>query len=277
MFACSGGPGPGAFGAFGGGPGGGAYDDFAKDMEALDLKEEAQRLQRDGNLEKALPLMKKSVALREASHTICLSLSELADLYIEMLKLDEAEATGRRMLQEAHRYDAANQTRIANDILAEIAKERPLDLAYGTCVQLHDLISRPELNSQEGIIRGKRENGRYIVEVSSSRMLLQRKNFSHAMRIVQISISKEEDGKVLITGTILSGQRCASVRLGSLQDLAAADLRRRVAEQMQCQPRTVKLVLASGACIEDSHVGDAMLLLEAEGKSNSSTSVAPGN
>ena len=66
-------------------PGMSALDLFATNMEAIDLKEEAQRLQRKGDYERALPPMLRSVALREGTHTICLSLSELADLYLEML------------------------------------------------------------------------------------------------------------------------------------------------------------------------------------------------
>ncbi len=58
-------------------------------------------------------------------------------------------------------------------------------MTYGTCVQLHDLASKPQLNGQEGVIRGKQTSGRYLVEVNSSMVLLQRKNFSHAMRVVQ--------------------------------------------------------------------------------------------
>ncbi len=95
-------------------------------MEAIDLKKEAQRLQYEGDYERALPLMLRSVALREGTHTICLSLSELVDLHLEMLQLDEAEATCRRMLKEAHRYDEINQTRIANQYLDDISKARAL-------------------------------------------------------------------------------------------------------------------------------------------------------
>ncbi len=60
-------------------------------MEALDYKEDAQRLQALGLYDEALPLMLRSVRLRENSHTLCLSLSELAELYLDMLKPEEAE------------------------------------------------------------------------------------------------------------------------------------------------------------------------------------------
>ena len=55
-------------------------------MEALGYKEEAQRLQALGIYDEALPLMLRSVRLCENSHTLCLSLSELAELYLDMLK-----------------------------------------------------------------------------------------------------------------------------------------------------------------------------------------------
>ena len=89
------------------------------------------------------------------------------------------------MLKEAHRYDEINQTRIANQYLNDISKARALELTYDTCVQLHDLASKPQLNGQEGVIRGRQSSGEYMVKVSNSTILLQRKNFSHAMRVVQ--------------------------------------------------------------------------------------------
>ena len=87
----------------------GSVRGFANDMAALDLKEAAQRLQMHGNFAQALPLMLESVAMREYNHTLCLSLSELAELYLDMLKLDEAQETCCRMMREAHRYDEDQQ------------------------------------------------------------------------------------------------------------------------------------------------------------------------
>ena len=95
--------------------------DWIDTMHAIALKEEAQRLQRAGNFEAALPLMLESVEMRRESHTICLSLSELGELYLDMLKLDEAEAAAHRMLHEAFRYDTEQQTRIAGEIIRDIA------------------------------------------------------------------------------------------------------------------------------------------------------------
>ena len=84
----------------------GSVGGFANDMAALDLKEAARRLQVHGNFAQALPLMLESVAMREYSHTLCLSLSEIAELCLNMPKLDEAQETCHRMMREARRYDA---------------------------------------------------------------------------------------------------------------------------------------------------------------------------
>lgn len=70
---------------------------WANEMKAIDLKEEAQRMkmngrfeavllfQAQGYFERALPLMLKSVSMRENSDTLCLSLSELAGVRREQL------------------------------------------------------------------------------------------------------------------------------------------------------------------------------------------------
>ena len=92
------------------------------------------------------------------SHTLCLSLSQLGDLYPEMLKLDEAERTAQRMLREARRYDTDNQTRIANEILRDVAKDRSLGLLYGTPVKIHSSIGQAGLNGHVGEVRGESQS-----------------------------------------------------------------------------------------------------------------------
>ena len=154
---------------------------FVNDMKALDLKEEAQRLQERGAFEEALPLMLNSVAIRENSHTLCLSLSELGDIYLQMLHFDEAAATARRMVEEAHRYDAAQQTHIANKIFEDVTKGRAIGLMYGASVQLSGLARRQDLNGQIGVLRSTREdNSRYYVDVGSTRLLVQRRHLRPA-------------------------------------------------------------------------------------------------
>jgi hypothetical protein len=152
-------------------------------MQAIDWKEQALQLQSTGHLEDALPLMLKSVALRENSHTLCLSLSELADLYLEMLKFSNAEEAARRMLTEAHRYDTLGQTRIASEILADIEKEKKTGLEHGTTVRLCHLANRAELNGKIGIVRGKRRNtNQFYVDVEDRRLLVHPKNISWQMQ-----------------------------------------------------------------------------------------------
>ena len=124
------------------------------DWRALDLKEAAQALWRRGYLEEALPLAQESARLREDSSLICLSLSELGCIYLEMLKIDEAEQTARRMLREAHRYDTLRQTRLAKAILADAEEERRHGFYYGNMVTLNGL-ANVEMNGQLGEIRGR--------------------------------------------------------------------------------------------------------------------------
>ena len=159
----------------------GALRGWENDMEALGLKEEAQKLQAVGHFETALPLMLRSVAMRERSHTLCLSLSELGELYLDMLKFADAEAAARRMIQEAGRYDTVQQMRIAGEIIASIAAEREAGLEHGSPVRLCGLLRRPELNGEHGVVRGMRRgprgSDRYYVDVGASRFLLSRANF----------------------------------------------------------------------------------------------------
>ena len=147
------------------------------DMEALTLKQKAQLLQAMGDFEAAVPVMLASVAMRERSHTLCLSLSELGELYLDMLKFAEAEAAARRMLVEARRYDTKQQIRIADEILANIAAERGLGLGHGAAVRLRGLVRRSDLNNKDGIIRGRlRDSSRCYVDVGMARLLVLRRN-----------------------------------------------------------------------------------------------------
>ena len=170
--------------------------DWIDTMNVIALKEEAQRLQRAGNFEAALPLMLESVEMRRESHTICLSLSELGELYLDMLKLDEAEAAARRMLHEAFRYDTEQQTRIAGEIIRDIAAEREKGLVYGSAVRLCGLTRRSELNGKHGFVRGiGRSNSRYCVDVGTSRVVVSRANFE---MVRTVSMQSTADQSYLI-------------------------------------------------------------------------------
>ena len=92
-----------------------------------------------------------------------------------MLKLDEAEETCCRMLQEAHRYDADNQIRIAGEILGDAQQAKKMGLVYGVCVQVHGLVRQPRWNGLWGVVRGKlRSNGRYCIDTDSSAIWVKR-------------------------------------------------------------------------------------------------------
>jgi len=155
------------------------FPGWAHDMEALALKEDAQRLHAMGRFEAALPLMLASVALREDSYTLCLSLSELSELYLDMLKFTEAEAVAHRMLEEVDRYDTAQQIRIVDEILQSIAMERGRGLEHGAVLRLRGLARRPELNGKNCIVRGRcRNSGRYYIDVGTSRFLALRRHLA---------------------------------------------------------------------------------------------------
>ena len=153
------------------------FDAWANEMDALDCKEQAQLLQAQGYFERALPLMLKSVSMRENSHTLCLSLSELAELYLDMLHFPEAESIASRMIKESWRYDTSQQVRIAEEILEAIETDQESGIEHGDGVSLCGLKLRPELNNKAGIIRGKiRDKHRYCVQVGSATFLVQRHN-----------------------------------------------------------------------------------------------------
>ena len=135
-------------------------------------------MQKEGRFEEALPLMLSSVAMRERSHTLCLSLSELAELYLDMLALADADIIATRMIEEAHRYDTAQQLRIATEILEDIDAAKRNGVEFGAEVVLGGLVRRSDLNGKLGVVRGRlRSNGRYCVDVGHVRLLVRRCNF----------------------------------------------------------------------------------------------------
>ena len=157
----------------------GSVGGFANDMAALDLKGAAQRVQVHVKFAQALPLMLESVAMRECSHTLCLSLSEIAELCLDMPKLDEAQET--RMMREARRYDADPKIRVAEEILGDVREARKTGLVYGACAQVHGLVQEPRWNGQRAVVRGGlRRNGWFCIDTGSSMISVKRQNFNLA-------------------------------------------------------------------------------------------------
>ena len=97
----------------------------------MELKQEAEELQREGRYEEALPLIERSANIWENRHTLCLTLSELTLLFLDVLTLDEADATSHRILREAHRYDETRQRRLAQANIEDSAEERKLGILHG--------------------------------------------------------------------------------------------------------------------------------------------------
>ena len=56
--------------------------------------------------------------IREESMFICSAFSELALLYLDMVKFDQVDLVCKGMLCASHRYDAERQTQIALKTLA---------------------------------------------------------------------------------------------------------------------------------------------------------------
>ena len=112
------------------------------EMYAIDYKAQAESLQCESKYEEALPFMMRSMMIREESMFICLTLSELALLYLDMLKFDQVDLVCKGMLCASHRYDAERQTQIALKTLARSQQERKIGFEYGMCVQIEGLASK---------------------------------------------------------------------------------------------------------------------------------------
>ena len=254
----------GSGGYFTGGEGNGGqfkWSDAFVDMHALDLKEEAQELWGRGCLEEALSLMQESVMLREGTRTVCLSLSELGGIYLEMLKIDDAEETANRILREAHRFDTAAQTRLAHQLLEDAKEERVHGFHYGCVVMLHGL-KRIELNGLFGEVRGRvwpqttAAHDRYRILVGSSLLSVRRGNIALATVVVQLAIEVKPEG-LLVNGKTVSGEGCARIDMNR-SELTAKAVRRRLADHMGKQS-LVKIVLPDGTLVEDGPAGDEIL------------------
>ena len=119
--------------------------------------------------------------MRGYSHTLCLSLSEIAEFCLNMPKLDEAQETCYRMMREARRYDADPKIRVAEEILGDVREARKTGLVYGACAQVHGLVQEPRWNGQRAVVRGRlRSNGRFCIDTGSSMISVKRQNFNLA-------------------------------------------------------------------------------------------------
>ena len=237
--------------------------DASSELRAIELKEEAQDLRARGYLEQALPLAQESVRLRWGSRLICLSLDELGGIYLEMLKLDEAEETARHMLREAHRYDTQAQKRLAHLLMEDAKEERRHGFQYGNTVTLQGL-HKVEMNGRLGEIRGRalpqtaESTDRYRVLVGSSILSFRKENISLIKVVVQLDLEAQTDGGVTATGRTMQGNTCARIRLERV-DLQATDVRREVAKSMGQTPSAIQLALPDGSCVRDGVAGDDML------------------
>ena len=86
--------------------------------------------------------MMRSMMIRGGHLFICLTLSELALLYLDMLKFDQVDLVCKGMFCASHRYDAEGQTQIAWTTLARSQQERKIGSEYGMCVQIEGIASK---------------------------------------------------------------------------------------------------------------------------------------
>ena len=163
--------------------------EVVQELLAAHLTAEVTQLQIAGRYDEALPLMKRAVALTENSPTLYTFLEELTLLYMDMLKLDEANVT---MLRAAHEADRSGESPL--DIGGWMLSESDTGLEYGMPVQIKELTSQPEFNEKEGIVKGRlRDTGRYMIQVGSKTVPLHRCNFSLPPdRIVQLTEPKKK-------------------------------------------------------------------------------------
>ena len=106
-----------------------SYEMITQANEAITLNNLAYGLASNGRNQEALELYKKAVELKVKAHgavsiQVCISLSGLADAYLELEDYDNAFKEADRMLKIAGRIDDRAQIRIAKEILADIAKRR---------------------------------------------------------------------------------------------------------------------------------------------------------
>jgi tetratricopeptide (TPR) repeat protein len=90
-------------------------------LVAFMLKEKKQFEEAEKKYLEAIEI--KKTAFSENSMAVCVSLSNLADLYLSWKKYDKARATANRMLAAAVAIKSNEQQRIAKEILFDVSKE----------------------------------------------------------------------------------------------------------------------------------------------------------
>ena len=238
-------------------------DDLEQEWRSIELEEEAVALWIRGYLEEALPLAQESVRLREESWTICWSLNVLGGIYLEMLKINEAEETANRILREAHRYDDRQQTRLAHLLLEDAQEDRRHGFYYGDTVKLHGL-AKEEMNGQLGEIRGRKgccENlDRYHVLVGTRMLSIRRRNISLATVVVQIILKVDWPRMRAVCRTLQGGPNTTcNIAYTRITHMKVASARLQVAEYMKLRPSDIQLVLPDGQFVQDGAKGDAAL------------------
>lgn len=225
---------------------------YYAELNARVFEEAAEALASNGDYEEALPLMLESVRLRENSWALCVSLSALATLNMNMLRLSEVEKICLRMLKEARRYDTQHREQIAQSLLKEAAEEKQRGILYGMDVLVTSCDMWNTYTGKKGVIRGRtQDRRRYIVEVGNSKVSLLRENFRiEPLRLITISVQHECPGLVSIQATTLGGVKLTSLAC-KVECVDSKAVREHFAQHINCNASMVRMILPNGDVIED--------------------------
>ena len=201
-------------------------------------------------------------------------LSNLGELYVSMLKLDEALDTAERLVRCAGQWNAARCRNLGDKIrrLVGVCKSASL-WTYGTAVQLDSPCDG--LSGKIGMIGGmntpedapRRGSARYRVVVGGAHAWVRPANLCLATVIVQLSVV-QVSGAWRVRGFMLSGDECADY-VTDRSDLTAVAVRRELALRMGCEPLVISIVLPGGESLTDGDRGDAALLRSAQSDTTS--------
>ena len=96
-------------------------------IKCIELNNRAYFAAKQGHFQEAIDLYKVALDLKARTNgaislSVCISLSGLADAYLQLQDYDNASKEANRMLKIAGKLNNSEQRRIANEILHELSK-----------------------------------------------------------------------------------------------------------------------------------------------------------
>ena len=192
-------------------------------------------------------------------------LRTLGLLYVDMLKLDEAERAARMLFDCAGIWDGEVCRDYGRTILTLVDQSRELEWKYGTAVQLNvpDKSLREKVGKIGGFSSGapgllfQKSGGHFRVVFGDKFTWAPEADLRIATVVVQLSMVVEE-GAWRAHGYRLSGEECAQFPF-LLSELNADSVRRELARGTGCEPCVLSIVLPGGEVLPEGHGGDAAL------------------